>query len=351
MIIYSAGPFDVVHHEADGMYYVHDVRSGEVVSNYYPLAKTANRRARQLAEARPWTLPTLPVGTPETADNYPGVAPKPQVDDDPRGPEERAYDERQEARVQAQIEQAKEEDRIFCETVLHIDAMRHTVLEALDAIDAEIAAGHRADTREQWLTMAAELLRPIIKERTGLDMTPYRVTCGWPSLGGAGKRTVLGEAWHHRASTSGHAEIFITPAEDDRRMVLAILIHEVLHTCLPEGTGHKRPFCDAAAKMGFASPFTQLVSTPLLWQIADDIIAQLPLYPHAKVVPGLRSLGAPKEQKNRQLKAVCTGCGFTFRASKKWLTVAETLQCPDPDCGSDMVCEGLDEGDDEGEEG
>ncbi len=79
MIIYSAGPFDVVHHEADGMYYVHDVRSGEVVSNYYPLAKTANRRARQLAEARPWTLPTLPVGTPETADNYPGVAPKPRL--------------------------------------------------------------------------------------------------------------------------------------------------------------------------------------------------------------------------------------------------------------------------------
>ena len=343
MVTFSAGPFDVVHHEADGMYYVHDARSGEVVSNYYPLAKTANRRARQLAEAELGMICEIDLEAPAAKQTiFPA---------DPRGPEERAYDERQEARVQAQIEQAKEEDRIFCETVLHIDAMRHIVLEALDAIDAEIAAGHRADTREQWLTMAAELLRPIIKERTGLDMTPYRVTCGWPSLGGAGKRTVLGEAWHHRASTSGHAEIFITPAEDDRRMVLAILIHEVLHTCLPEGTGHKRPFCDAAAKMGFASPFTQLVSTPLLWQIADDIIAQLPLYPHAKVVPGLRSLGAPKEQKNRQLKAVCTGCGFTFRASKKWLTVAETLQCPDPDCGSDMVCEGLDEGDDEGEEG
>jgi hypothetical protein len=351
---YEAGPFQVHQDENDGTFRVVDSRTGNTHPQRYPSAKTANRRARQLAGAdveAAETLPTLPAGTPETADNYPGVAPKPQVDDDPRGPEERAYDERQEARVQAQIDQAQAAEAYLNAALERVEALNVLTLEVLEA--------HRpvAATREQWLLLASGLIRPLLRDRAGLSLETFRVTCGWPSRGGRGSaKKVLGEAWHRTASSDGTAEVFITPTEDDPRRVLAILAHELTHTCLPAGEGHGPKFRAAASSLGFEAPFTVLKPTDDLWAWADKVIDALPLYPHARILDG-QAEGAPKKQSTRMIKLVCiadleveddeTGeinvqdCGYTVRTTKKWIEEVGPPICPR--CQVSLIAQGGEE--------
>lgn len=229
--------------------------------------------------------------------------------------------------------------------------------QAMEALALEIIEAHRpvAQTREQWLMLASAHIGVVLAEQAGLKLETFRVTCGWPSKGGRGKaKKVLGEAWHRTASADGTAEVFITPLEDDLRRVVAILAHELIHTCLPAGTGHGAPFVAAAKAVGFAAPFTQLNPTDALWVWADKIIAALPGYPHARIVDGVAE-GAPKKQGTRMLKVECRqeiegeagveACGYTVRMTRKWI---DEVGCPIcPRCEVRMVCEGL--GDDEGE--
>lgn len=226
---------------------------------------------------------------------------------------------------------------------------------AADAIEADIAAIDAAidaiETREAWLLAAAELIRPLLVDRANLTLPSYRVTCGWPSKGGRGAaKRVLGECWAAEASADSHAEIFISPMEDDRRTVLAILAHELIHACLPAGTGHKRPFCLAAGKLGFVAPFTKLMPTEDLYAWADEIIAALPEYPHARLNGG-KAEGAPKKQTTRMIKASCTEdhggepCGYQVRLTRKWIEEVGAPICPRHNLP--MVCEGLDMGDED----
>ena len=47
-------------------------------------------------------------------------------------------------------------------------------------------------------------------------------------------------------------------------------------------------------------------------------------------------IGAPKAQKNRQLKLECDTCGWTCRASQKMIDKVEHLCCPDYECGGQL---------------
>lgn len=206
------------------------------------------------------------------------------------------------------------------------------------------------DTREEWLVQAAELIRPILADRAELTIPDYRVTCGWPSKGGTAKKRVLGQCWNALASADGHAEIFISPMEADLRTVVAILAHELIHACLPPNVGHKGPFVSAARAIGFEAPFTKLMPTDALFAWADEIIAKLPPYPHARLDPGAKAEGEPKKQATRMIKAVCTleGCGYQVRLTRKWIEEVGAPICPRH--MEAMTCEGLDLGDGEGDE-
>lgn len=206
-------------------------------------------------------------------------------------------------------------------------------------------------TREDWLLAASVQIESVLADLAELELDKYRVTCGWPSKGGAGgKKRVLGQAWNRAASADDHGEVFISPMEDEPRTVLAILAHELIHIALPVGTGHKAPFVKAARAIGFAAPFTQLNPTDDLWAWADPILASLPAYPHAKLDPSSAE-GAPKKQTTRMIKAVCTedDCGYTARLTRKWIDALGAPICP---AHGVMTCEGLDpqDGEDEGEE-
>jgi len=182
--------------------------------------------------------------------------------------------------------------------------------------------------REQWLHALAAKMKPIIDAKASIEIPAYRVACGFPSKGGElGKKTrVRGQCWSAAASDDQHAEIFISPVEDDADKIAAILAHELIHAALPLA-GHKRPFQVAATKIGHTKPFTTSEPTEefMLW--AAPLISTMGPYPH-KRLNALVQVGEKKKQGARMLKCECEECGYTVRTTRKWLDEAGTPICP-----------------------
>ena len=189
--------------------------------------------------------------------------------------------------------------------------------------------------RENWLSNLAAAMAPVIEDRAGITLPPYRVTCGFPSSGGMiGKKSrTRGQCWSASSSDDGHAEIFISPVENDTNDIAAILAHEMIHAALPEA-GHKRPFQIAAGKIGHVKPFTSSSPTPEFLAWAVPMIMKAGAYPHAKL-NAIHSVGAKKKQGTRLLKAECLEdfdggekCGYTVRVTNKWLEGVGAPHCP-----------------------
>lgn len=182
--------------------------------------------------------------------------------------------------------------------------------------------------REAWLATLARAFQPVLEDRAGITFPPYRVTCGFPSKGGEmGRKTrVRGQCWSAEASDDGHAEIFISPVEDDLPTVAAILAHEMIHAALPSA-GHRSPFQAAARSIGHERPFTSSSPTPAFMAWAAPLIEAIGDYPH-KRLNALASVGQRKKQSARMLKAECEGCGYTARVTRKWVVEAGPPHCP-----------------------
>jgi len=204
--------------------------------------------------------------------------------------------------------------------------------------------------REHWLRQLAALMEPIIAERAGVSFPPYRVTCGFPSKGGElGKKTrVRGQCWSAAASEDRHAEIFISPVEDDQATVAAILAHEMIHAALPEA-GHKRPFQIAAAAIGHKAPFTSSEPTPEFMAWAEALLGTLPPYPHRRL-NAMTPVAQKKKQTARMIKCECATCGYTARTTRKWLESVGAPICPGEGHGR-MQHDPIDDEDAEGEDG
>ena len=206
-------------------------------------------------------------------------------------------------------------------------------------------ASAEAITRERWLMMLAEAVAPKMQDMAGITMPLFRVSCSWPSRGGTSlSGRVVGQCWAASASEDNHAEIFITPMEDDPREVAETLVHEMIHACLPQA-GHGPDFKRAALAVGYTTPMRSTPSTPAFWAWVEPILQALPAYPHRKinavrnVVSGpdsddgavptpLRPIAAPPPQKNRQMKCTCATCGYIARTSRKWIDRVGPPICP-----------------------
>jgi hypothetical protein len=371
----AAETFQVVTSEMDAAHYVVNVSTGEIVRGY-PLAKTANRAARNLNDLCGYVAPIEP---PATSSPLLADGPVTFSDDAPAIDLGEAHIDHVAAMAtlarEANPEPAAETAADFLARIQQeaADFTPPTAPKAKRAkapkqIDVEDIAptGQRAEvirhpvpdvilTREDWLNAASLHIEEHLGKLAGLDLPSFRVTCGWPSSGGTGsKKRTLGQCWNPEASSDAHAEVFISPMEAEPVTVLAILAHELIHACLPKGTGHKGPFVKAAKALGFAGPFTQLNMTDELRAWAQVIVDALPAYPHAAITPG--GEGDKKPQTNRQLLATCeaqgegSDCyGYKVRLSRKWIDLLGAPICPV--CMVQMVCEGLDPQDQDGPEG
>jgi hypothetical protein len=171
--------------------------------------------------------------------------------------------------------------------------------------------------RESWLAAAAVMLQHEVFPVAGIDAASweqrkYRVSCGFP-IGYRGSRTgkvALGQAFDPSISADGTMEVFINPILDNPVDVIAVLAHELIHVEAGIACGHRGRFASVARAIGLTGPMTATVPGDELRGKLQRIVADLGIYPHAKVDPNAR-----KKQGTRLLKLQCSDCGWTARVS------------------------------------
>jgi len=190
------------------------------------------------------------------------------------------------------------------------------------------------NTREEWLSAAVKLLTPMIEREVGLEVPNLRISAGFGSPRAfARKNPAVGACHGVENSTDGTFELFVSPIQAVREEVLETVLHEMLHAVVGVDAGHKGAFVKAAKAVGFEKPWT---STPASEELKDwllDIAMELGEYPHAAMVLTYKE----KKQTTRMLKCACEepadgeedhACGYTVRATRKWLKKAGAPLCP-----------------------
>lgn len=188
-------------------------------------------------------------------------------------------------------------------------------------------------TREQWLLEAVEEFRPWFKEAGHPLPKKISVSCGFPR-----SKKAIGvchapywiEDEKHR-----HHQIWICPTQADCTRVLDILLHELCHAALPDGTKHGAPFRKLATSFGLEGKMTATFVTEGtdLHKRLRELAKKLGKYPHF----------AMKAPSGREKQAAAKGGwvrlyspeieGYSAVVSPKNLSEFGRPKCP---CGHEM---------------
>ena len=189
-------------------------------------------------------------------------------------------------------------------------------------------------TREEWLKQAesrmARWITALPDPKTNkLYSYPQltRISVGFPKASrGRNANQTIGQCWTNKVSADSTHEMFISPTQADAARVCDILLHEMVHATVGVEHGHKRPFIALARMLGLDGKITATVAGPELKKRIDDMLTDLPPYPHAKMTPGDYHT-APK-QKTALIKCECEACGYLARVTAKWLDSVGAPICP-----------------------
>ena len=178
-------------------------------------------------------------------------------------------------------------------------------------------------TREEWLTRLALKLRPTF-EQCGVQHIPrFRVSCGLPSGRAFSKgNRIVGECFSSVCSADHTNEIFVSPTVSDSLEVGGILIHEMIHAIVGTQEGHKGRFLRLARAVGLKGKPTATIPGESLVRRLNALIGELGSYPHAPL-----SLLQIKKDGTRLIKVARPACGYTVRATRKWLEIGSPI-CP-----------------------
>ncbi len=157
--------------------------------------------------------------------------------------------------------------------------------------------------REEWLSQAVELLRPKFKAHNYTIPPIVKVSCGWPSKGAFPRngKVRLGECWQTVAAKDGIHQIFISPLLSETFKVLEILVHELIHSCLDDGVGHKKEFKQACTELGLEGPATHTLAGP---ELAAWLRTLCEDEPYPQVALNVAEV-TKKTQTTRMLKISC----------------------------------------------
>ncbi|GBR16897.1 transcription elongation protein SprT [Asaia spathodeae] len=159
--------------------------------------------------------------------------------------------------------------------------------------------------REEWLQAAISALRPHF-QACGFPLpVSIRAAIGFPSKGS--KSTCVGECWASVASADQHNEIFIRPDQAEPLTVLGILVHELVHACIPLGSGHGPVFREAAIKVGLVGKMREAMPGTALNDKLSLLTESLGPLPHATLDIGFRETAPRAKKKTHMLKAYCPG--------------------------------------------
>lgn len=169
-------------------------------------------------------------------------------------------------------------------------------------------------TREEWLTTAVSLLRPMFIQAGHALPQNIRVSMGFPST--ASRSGTVGETWADTASRDKTMEILISPVLDTPGEILPVLVGQLAHAvagCLNHGTMFRGVVVDMGLEPLTAN-WKQLRGTPQFAARYAPIVEALGKYPHAALVP----TNMRQKQTTRLLKIQCSNCGYTARLTDKW---------------------------------
>lgn len=173
--------------------------------------------------------------------------------------------------------------------------------------------------REEWLNHVMSHIDKVwFTERAGRNLPPdVKVSCGFPSKGGLGKKKrTLGECWHDECSGGHHHEIFINPCLASSVEVVDVLIHEMCHTIAGVPAKHGKLFKKVATSVGLEGKMTSTIMSEELKAWVEEYLLRIEYYPHDT----LDSLTTGKKKDGtRMLKLECTTCGYVIRTTKKWI--------------------------------
>lgn len=205
------------------------------------------------------------------------------------------------------------------------------------------AATNRHEFREAWLRAATLELRPYFASAGYNVPDNIRFAIAFTSTGRKGNRR--SESWHASSSADNNYEIFIRADIAAPIDVLALLMKELVHTALPDGTGHGKAFREAAMKVGLLPPMRDARPAPHLVERLDKLAAQLGPLPHdqlnisheplaainpAKPFGRAVSLNGHRTQTSRMFKAACRapGCTFLVRVAAEKVREIGPPHCP-----------------------
>jgi hypothetical protein len=192
------------------------------------------------------------------------------------------------------------------------------------------------DTREGWLRSATDALRPYFEKLGYILPDNIRFAIAFTSQGKKAK--MAGECWHRDASDDGHYEIFIRADLFEPLDVLAVLVHELVHTLLPSDIKHGKEFRDIALRVGLEGKMRQTTATPLLMERLQSIAENIGTLPHAKL-NFANPVEASKKQAKKWFKVECpAACGYSFRITEKWARAALPA-CPINSKHGKLVCD------------
>jgi hypothetical protein len=196
--------------------------------------------------------------------------------------------------------------------------------------------------REEWLTKVAKACEPLFPE---MKLDNYRVTCGWPSSNGLGRRRrTVGQCFGPTASKAGVYEIFISPTLGTGLEAVGTLMHEMAHVIAGIDAKHGSKFVWVCNRAGITkgNPFSREPGEELNKRL-DKLIQGIGNYPHqaltptSKIVPKpIRNLllpdGTEITVEGNMVKLVCS-CECAAMMSYKHL---EKSGYPTCGCGQPM---------------
>lgn len=182
-------------------------------------------------------------------------------------------------------------------------------------------------TREQWLNKLARAMRKRFEKEGALWPKKMRMTCGWPS--GGAKSSTLGQCFYSKASKDHSVEIFISPTQDDKMEVVAILAHELIHACLGAGHGHGPKFRKIALAIGLEGKMTATVPGKEFKRWVKPLLKVAGPYPH-------KELTAPvsKQDWDAHINLACPHDDYYMRTKVYMFQLARPV-CPM--CGGEMM--------------
>lgn len=168
-------------------------------------------------------------------------------------------------------------------------------------------------SREAWLNIMMDKLRPVFTDRGYRLPEKIRVSCGFPSRNAFGKTPTIGQCHYPASSADGTTELFISPVISETLRVGDVLVHELSHAHLgPDVPAHKSVFGKVATAMGLVKPWKATTASPELVELLKKLSPGD--YPHAQL-SGLTDHEKP--EKTYLLKAACE-CGYVIRVTRKW---------------------------------